>query len=516
MKKKWPDELGPALYNNEFLDQFITKVIPDTEASVVALVAQFLCAFGNAVGPKPYLQIGSDFHRANLFVNIVGNSSKARKGTSWSIIKLLVSNAEKEWFENCHATGLSSGEGLIERIRDPRVIKTRKEAIDDPGIKDKRLFIQESEFTSILKNFGRSHNKLSEILRNAWDCNTLQNLTRHDSLICKNPYISIVAHVTEADLQLMNNTAEIGNGFGNRFLWFVSKRSKLISFPRALDVEYFRNEIAELTDTIYECSKMEEIVFPESLKGPYDVIYKRLSTAGAGAFGSMTARSEAQTMRLIFVYALLDKSKEIQEKHIESALDLWRYAAQSCQYIWSDSVGNDDADKILSTLRQNPDGLTRTEISKYVFKNNKNKEELNKAFALLEELGLAECYSEASKGVKSTQIWRSFSPTQFVSEFKDLTKLSNINDQDREIRKIRKIRSSVIPCDPEIRTLTHDPYLSEEVSYEVYEDHEWPEAAEGNLVNGQAGDYPTTNSDEILADEIPFEPTPSREVSNES
>jgi hypothetical protein len=66
-----------------FAGQVVRTLAPHTEADPAAILLQFLAAFGNAAGPGPHCLVGPARHRLNLFVVLVGESSKARKGTSW-------------------------------------------------------------------------------------------------------------------------------------------------------------------------------------------------------------------------------------------------------------------------------------------------------------------------------------------------------------------------------------------------------------------------------------------------
>ena len=50
---------------------------PYTEADPVAILVQFLVAFGNVVGRGPHRVIGATPHRSNEFAVIVGTSPKA-------------------------------------------------------------------------------------------------------------------------------------------------------------------------------------------------------------------------------------------------------------------------------------------------------------------------------------------------------------------------------------------------------------------------------------------------------
>lgn len=50
----------------------------------------------------------------------MGQTAKARKGTSWDNIKAIMQCADPRWCKNCLASGLGSGEGVVARVRDPQ------------------------------------------------------------------------------------------------------------------------------------------------------------------------------------------------------------------------------------------------------------------------------------------------------------------------------------------------------------------------------------------------------------
>ena len=121
-------------------------ILPHTEADPAAILFQFLAAFGNQVGRGPYFQVEGDRHTANIFVGLVGESSKARKGTSWGRVRQLAEMANPIWVGSRVVSGLASGEGLIWQVRDPIIkqVKDKKsgemvQVIEDEGVLDKRL-----------------------------------------------------------------------------------------------------------------------------------------------------------------------------------------------------------------------------------------------------------------------------------------------------------------------------------------------------------------------------------------
>src|SRR6201994_838336 len=73
-----------ALYG--LAGEAVRTLAPHSEAQPEALLLELLAAFGNVIGPGPHCMVGPTRHALNLFVVLVGESSKARKGTSWNQI----------------------------------------------------------------------------------------------------------------------------------------------------------------------------------------------------------------------------------------------------------------------------------------------------------------------------------------------------------------------------------------------------------------------------------------------
>lgn len=101
-------------------------------------------------------------------------------------------------------------------------------------------------------------------------------------------------------------------------------------------------------------------------------------------FGSMTARAEAQVVRLATLYALLDSSNLIRLAHLKAAQEVWAYCEDSVRCIFGNSLGDETADAILRMLRSAPDGMTQTEINR-AFGSHKSSAELNRALTLLQK-----------------------------------------------------------------------------------------------------------------------------------
>ena len=216
-----PAPLCSAAYHG-LAGKFVERVLPESEADPVALLLQFLVAFGNLVGRQPHAIAGGARHTLNLYVASVGQTSKSRKGTSWAHVQHLFGFLDKEWTRDHIIKSVSTGEGLIWRVRDPifKTVNGETQVVDD-GIVDKRLCLVATELGEILTVMSREGNTLSAVLRNAWDDGNLSTVTKNSPARATDALISIIGHVTRDEVRKLLSATESANGFGNRFLWLL-------------------------------------------------------------------------------------------------------------------------------------------------------------------------------------------------------------------------------------------------------------------------------------------------------
>jgi hypothetical protein len=92
-------------------------------------------------------------------------------------------------------------------------------------------------------------------------------------------------------------------------------------------------------------------------------VYSDLSADKPGLLGAVTARAEAQTIRLAMIYALLDGQRQIDVVHLQAALAVWEFCEAPAQRIFGQMLGDSIADDILRSLKcVGENGLTRTNI----------------------------------------------------------------------------------------------------------------------------------------------------------
>lgn len=133
--------------------------------------------------------------------------------------------------------------------------------------------------------------------------------------------------------------------------------------------------------------------------------YTLLSSGRGGLAGAMSARAEAQTLRLALIYAILDGCNNVDVHHLRAALEVWRYCQDSVDYCFETSSGNMTADRILNMLASMPDGASRSQVSK-LFNGNKSKDELQLALDTLKSAGKArlECPKTNERG-RPLELW---------------------------------------------------------------------------------------------------------------
>ena len=346
--------------------RIVRTIEPHTEADPVAILAQLLTAAGNCFGGGAFFQVEATKHPPILFVVCVGESSKARKGTSWAHVRRMFSLVDPEWSRECIANGLSSGEGLIYAIRDPveRANKQGEVEIIDPGISDKRLLVVESEFASVLRVGGREGNTLTGIIRAGWDGDTLRTLTKTSPCRAAQPHISIIGHVTRDDLLRYLDSTDMANGFANRILWFAVRRSKELPNGGSLDEATLAPLVEELREAVQFARQKWPTPSPRDAEADavWCAVYHDLSAGRPGMAGAVLGRSEAQVVRLSLLYALLDRSSVVRAPHLQAALAVMEYVEDSVRLIFGDDLGNPVAHEILQLLRAVAEGLTRQEI----------------------------------------------------------------------------------------------------------------------------------------------------------
>ena len=107
LSSQWPT-LDPAALHG-IAGQVVETLGPHTEADPAALLLTFLAAVGNILGSGPHAIADAASHPARLNVVLVGQTSRARKGTAWAQIRNLLAQVDPSWTTGCVLPGIASG-----------------------------------------------------------------------------------------------------------------------------------------------------------------------------------------------------------------------------------------------------------------------------------------------------------------------------------------------------------------------------------------------------------------------
>jgi phage/plasmid primase-like uncharacterized protein len=351
--------------------EIVRLLEPHTEADPAGLLLSLHIFFGNCIGRGPYYLAESTEHGPNLYLVKVGDTSKARKGTSEDRIRALFRFVDEDWVRDRTHGGLSSGEGVIWEVRDPitKLVRDRKtkevtEEIVDPGERDKRLLVTESEFAGALRVMQRQGNTLSKTVRELWDRPDARTMTKTSPARTTGSCVSIIGHITAPELRTYLDRTEMANGFGNRFLYAGVRRSKLLPFGGRLDEQELENAAKKVWLAVEQARIVRRVDWSPDAAAAWEAIYAELSAPRPGLLGELTARAEAQVVRLALIYALWDGTDTITEAHLLAAVGIEDFSRKSVEYVFGDTLGDQAADTILAALRAaGSSGLTRTDIN---------------------------------------------------------------------------------------------------------------------------------------------------------
>jgi hypothetical protein len=396
----WPAPPEEAVYH-ELLGEIVNTIAPHTEADPVAILTQLLVSFGAAIGRGAFFQVEATRHHPNEFMLLAGDSAKARKGSSWDHVRRLLATIDPT-IEPRILTGLSSGEGLIWAVRDPTT--------QDPGHSDQRLLVIEPEFASVLKAASREISTLSPTLRSAWDGRPLAILTRTAPARASTAHIAVIGHITQHELRRHTTSVELANGYLNRILIICCRRQRLLPEGGEHDPLAGTDLTRLLAATLKRARQAGQVRLDHPARELWHHAYRQLAAQpNDGIVGQITARAEAHVIRLSLLYALADGDHQIRPPHLTAALTLHDYATRSAAWALTGTTGDPLAEQIHTALRQNPRGLTRSQISQ-TLNHNQPAGQIEHALHALHAAGRVTA-AQIPTGGRPAQLWTATSPT---------------------------------------------------------------------------------------------------------
>ena len=296
--------------------------------------------------PRLTALVGATRHGLNLFVVLVGESSKARKGTSWRQIASLFAEVDPLWVARRITTARPTAYGIVNALRD-----------QDPPT-DRRLFLLAEEFASVLHMLGQRDRPAlpSAPLRLGWRRPLRHN--GHRLLQATNAHLSIVAHITESELAQHLTRIESHNGFANRCLWTSVRRGQSLPEGGSLPPDQLSALARELRRTLDWAQSQTGILFRRTpaARELWMDRYPALSQGRQDVYGAATSRAEAQVLRLSALYAALDCSAVVEVSHLHAALAVWDYCQASARLFFDDAPIDPTARRISEAINAAPEG----------------------------------------------------------------------------------------------------------------------------------------------------------------
>ena len=401
----------PKIPDNPFpprLKSAVEIACKGTEAHPMAVAIHFLVFFSAHIGQRRYVRIGNEKQGLNFYAILVGDSGKV-KGTAESQARVIAKEAtnllEKKYDYQPPRmiSGLSSGEGLIESIKDP------KDESDDTGCLDKRLLIVESEYSKILEQQIRNGNTLSAELRDAYDGKTLSNATIN-SRIASSPHISIMGHITRDEFVGHKSfKSQSTNGSLNRNLIIYAHREVLVAIPRRYTDEEVKILSEWFAESIYRArdennldnyqteSVGKEVMMSVEALALIEKEYKIREKAQdemPGLLSSLASRQRVFVWRISAIFALMSGTDTIAVEHVRYAYRWLDYSLNSIRYLLrtAEQEANQRDNIALSNiiydflLKYNHGrGATTTEINRIGLQGNINTKKISSALKLLIE-----------------------------------------------------------------------------------------------------------------------------------
>ncbi|WP_146531809.1 DUF3987 domain-containing protein [Vibrio cyclitrophicus] len=320
------------------LSQIATALSRGTEAHFEAIVMTLMSILSISIPRDRKVTpfgAGVTEHRLNL---VMLARTGEGKGLSDDQVSALIDTANKLAGNNdscgfplyapITSGGLASGEGLSNHLRDTNT----------PEDDDKRLVMIEAEFQSVLSKCNAKDSILSATIRKLFDGKTLTSMTKSDPYTCTDPHVAIVGHITPKEFSKELSNSSVTNGFANRFPIYRLFGKEGEAFPHTTK-QVVLDELAEqLNEILYWAnSDNEQLEFTECYKERYKAEYKTLRSLGPNdsVEQSLMTRASHYATMYAMMFAICDKTNQVNENHLNAALAWIEYWHSSVRYTFN-------------------------------------------------------------------------------------------------------------------------------------------------------------------------------------
>ncbi len=395
-----PPSVDPAVYHG-ILGEIALAAAPGTEGDPVGILATLMWGAGVLVGAGPHVTIANTEHPLLIWPMLFGRSGSGRKGEAHDAARVVLRQASAV-YDDLLERGLSSGEGLIERIRDPDPNNDK----DMGGTTEKRLLVEETEFRTVMARARRDGNSLAGIMRQAWEGRALTSLTR-TKLSAKTSHIGIIGHVTPKEFRARLDDGEMAGGTYNRFLPVYVERTGKIPLPAGMPRAEVERLGSNLRSGITAASKLTDIGLDDDASKLWcDEVYDELTASDDEdrPWTEFTRRAAPYCRRIAALHAALGGRIRANKLDLVAAAATVRYALASAEYVMDRSVRDPRVDRLRRALDgAGRRGLSQSEVSA-LFSRKLDKDTLAGLVRALLETNSYERYDLATSGRSASMV----------------------------------------------------------------------------------------------------------------
>ena len=403
---RWPEPLAGHVYAHTAAGEWAAYLDEAriTEADPAAVFVQTLTGLAAMIGIGPHLRRGVSVWPPRWFALVVGQTSRARKGTSWEAAGALLRAVDGDFLTQRTRSGFGSGEALLGPMADPPEAHAQGQGRPAAG-PDRRLLVVETEFARVLDVAERHGSTLSANLRDLFDSGPVRNLVKGQSVTVAEHHCALIGHITVEELRSRLSSSAIGNGFGNRLLLVGAVRPRLLPHPAQVDDGVLRPLAARLRDALEAARKRAEVTLTPDAEQRWGELYVAMEQRPLPPLAAaMTGRTAVQTLRIALATALLAGKDMVDRADLEVAAEVVRYSVDTVLHIFGDQLGDERAQQLLHAAREaGHRGINGTQRAA-LFSRNARAGQLTRAVRLLTELRLCDLIRVPSKGGRPSEI----------------------------------------------------------------------------------------------------------------
>ena len=301
---------------------FVKIALPTTEASAETLLYTLLPVLGTYQGKLFYSAFGADKHYPVTFT-LTSVGTAGGKGQALHAMTAAIKSFDPEWAKRSIKSHAASGESL------PRLCFSALENVTT------RIALVPPEMATILIASARDNSILGQMLRMAYDFDTLEN-PRSDakkSPTATNYTLGVAGFITPGELREKLPHTDWVNGSINRFLWNVGQKSKNLKTSRSVpDFTEWGKRVSKLV--VFGQPPQRIDYSPEGLE-VWNNWVDGIPEDDGTKFASAMGREKPNCLRIAALYATYDERRlegwkpALEPRHVEAAIEIVAHSRES-------------------------------------------------------------------------------------------------------------------------------------------------------------------------------------------